>query len=569
MSIEDIVNSDLKTDLNGKVFDKISQKENKEIPFLSEKTKGYLNEYYESNKRDASGKKTKEINVDLLKKIWINLLIDSICFLKINDTREKYNQTAKGIQDNLDLERKFRDNRKLNSYGIDELAKYFDAFTKFESVLYGSGKYYRDHVEHVIQVWAIGLSLIKNYDFEFPNKVTSKKELYSYKVNKLFSAKEEKEIEIIDDESYKKIDELFISQGEIFAAWTIIALCHDLGYPIEKTYNINEKFKNILKYFGNLRINELNFEFSLFNDYLIEKFLNIVSSKPVITKNEKKHFGYTEIQSKYRDKLSKSLEDYNHGVFSALLIFKSLTYFLETDYSYEKQLVSFEDLRQFYIRREILRAISGHTCPKLYHLNLNNLSFLLILCDELQEWGRPKFEDWKKGLIEDEPSDVRIKTYKKENNVHHVDIKITYDNCDNIEIDKIVLEIEEETPEKTKKMFGGYEKYEKQIIRKFQMFHHLLRSAKDDKDRSFIFNFDIEFKGNFKGVQNLIENLNEKQLSDKKYQENNFSSIIYRFHFNATNPDAFEMLKTYIVNPIPKEVDGTKDETLRYLHIYE
>ena len=47
-----------------------------------------------------------------------------------------------------------------------------------------------------------------------------------------------------------------------------------------------------------------------------------------------------------------------------------------------------EDSRQYYIRREILRAIASHTCHDIYQNDMLRFSFLLILCDDAQEWGR-------------------------------------------------------------------------------------------------------------------------------------------------------------------------------------
>ena len=47
-----------------------------------------------------------------------------------------------------------------------------------------------------------------------------------------------------------------------------------------------------------------------------------------------------------------------------------------------------EDQRQFYIRREILRAIASHTCDDIYQLYTTSFSFLLRVCDDTQEWGR-------------------------------------------------------------------------------------------------------------------------------------------------------------------------------------
>ena len=48
----------------------------------------------------------------------------------------------------------------------------------------------------------------------------------------------------------------------------------------------------------------------------------------------------------------------------------------------------YEDSRQFYIRREILRSMASHTCKDIYQNDALTFSFLLIICDDAQEWGR-------------------------------------------------------------------------------------------------------------------------------------------------------------------------------------
>jgi hypothetical protein len=58
-------------------------------------------------------------------------------------------------------------------------------------------------------------------------------------------------------------------------------------------------------------------------------------------------------------------------------------YSINEDYSFDS-----EDRRQFYIRREILRAIASHTCNDIYQLYMTSFSFLLRICDDTQEWGR-------------------------------------------------------------------------------------------------------------------------------------------------------------------------------------
>lgn len=48
---------------------------------------------------------------------------------------------------------------------------------------------------------------------------------------------------------------------------------------------------------------------------------------------------------------------------SAIIIYKMLIYFIETDNNPDASYIfDNEDARQFYIRRDILRAIASHTC---------------------------------------------------------------------------------------------------------------------------------------------------------------------------------------------------------------
>jgi len=404
-----------------------------ELSFISQESRESINGYIE-NSLDAS------------KSLWKNLLIDAICILKVNDSREKiYNDVKENIP-------KFKENfktiRLTNSYGINEIANYIEDFIKFESVLYGTDEHYRDHVEHVLQVWAIGISLISHNKFVLADKFEINKDVNFH-------------FELPDND--KK--EITISQSELWAMWTIIALCHDLGYPIEKTSKINSQAKKIIGHFGNMNFSELAYSFDIFNTFLVDKFLNIISSK---ANKDNGNSGNTLIQTKYRDKLSKSLEEYKHGIFSSLLLFKNLTYFLETDYYLPGNILSDEDLRQFYIRKEILRAIACHTCPKIYHLSLNTLSFLLILCDELQEWNRPKFGELLSRKYNSEPK-VEIKEFNIESD-QKIHIQFKYD----FDID-----------ENSRKYFVDY---------KFKNIHCLLRSAKGDNDRKVIFVWDVIFK---------------------------------------------------------------------------
>lgn len=117
------------------------------------------------------------------------------------------------------------------------------------------------------------------------------------------------------------------------------------------------------------------------------------------------------IQPKYYLKYAKSLEEFQHGVISAVIIYKMLLYFLESDFNLNDDYIyKEEDARQFYIRREILRAISSHTCPDAYNIHITTFSSLLFLCDELQEWGRKAWNELYTGLSESSIS-LKIETF--------------------------------------------------------------------------------------------------------------------------------------------------------------
>lgn len=432
----------------------------------------------------------KDSKLNEVKALWKNLLIDAVCILKINDAREKLykNDLAGGTQ----LTRSNFDNiRKVSSYGIDELGDYLDDFIDFESVLYGTEKHYRDHVNHVFQVWAIGIPVL--------GKKLRLNDYFSIDYNCDFH------YEITENKDCK------ISKSELWAIWIIIALCHDLGYPIEKSSKINKQTKKIISHFGSIQFTELEYNFSILNTFLVEKFLDITSSKVYecdisriadgnnTADTEKKYITY--VQTKYRDKLSKSLEDYKHGIFSSLLLFKNLTYFLETDFFVGSEKLNSEDARQFYMRKEILRSIAGHTCPKMYHIELNTLGFLLILCDELQEWNRPNFEALVTSSQESEP-EVKILNLSFEEDSQNIHIQMKYE---------------------TESKPASYELY---LIRsKFKNIHYLLRSAVNDFKRKITFQWDVYVNDNkyqfiFNSNENSFEQLKVIKTNVKGSEEN-------------------------------------------------
>lgn len=311
--------------------------------------------------------------------LWKLLIKKSIICLRYFDTREPFQE---------------KNQKQPHAYGVEELAAYYKDYNEFEQVLYGGVKYYRDHVIHVFRVWLLGISRLLKDKCNYLNHV-------------------------IVEEPYK------VTGYEKISMWTIISLCHDLGYPLEKSLQVVDKTKNMMKSFVHNPLVNMDISFSGVQDSMNDYVLRFVSSK-MWEYNEENHYTVestkdkldeekrkieklnsgeykkhlekkryvARLQPKYYFKFQKSLEHYDHGILSTLIVYKTLLYFLESDYSInEDYRFDGEDSRQFYIRREILRSMASHTCSDIYQNDMFRFSFLLILCDDAQEWGRKKITE--------------------------------------------------------------------------------------------------------------------------------------------------------------------------------
>lgn len=284
---------------------------------------------------------------DTIKDLWKTLIEKSIKCLRGFDQKEPF-------LTNMD--------KSPLAYGINDLEAYFDRYVKFESMLYGSGKYYRDHVIHVFRVWLIGLDCMLSSGMKYANKIA------------------------IDANCRLNI-------FEKISIWTLIALTHDLGYPLEKAQDIVEKTKDMMKLFVANPTVSMDLSFNGVQTNMNDFVLKFMSSK--MKKKGRSASPFTaRLQPKFYYKFQKSLENYKHGVLSSIILYKLLIYFLESDFSINEDYnFTPDEARQFYIRREILRSIASHTCPDIYHLNMNSFAFLLIVADDCQGWGRKQLSD--------------------------------------------------------------------------------------------------------------------------------------------------------------------------------
>lgn len=359
---------------------------------------GYLKKLLSDQENAISYSKARKLD-----NLWRSLLNKSIVCLRYFDTREPF----------LD-----NPNKAIVAYGIDKLEEYHLRYTEFESLMYGSSAYYRDHVFHAIRVWSLGVfCLLKKINAE---------DAFITKLGLDGGANPPSKIDFF----------------EYISMWTITALCHDLGYPLEKAEQILDKTRKMMREFVPNPNVWNNFGYSGTQDSINEYVLKFISTKMKEKTSDEKADEQTDaivekeylgrIQPKYYLKYAKSLESFQHGIISTIIIYKMLLYFLESDFNLNDDYIyKNEDARQFYIRREILRAIAAHTCPDAYNIHITSFSSLLFLCDEFQEWGRRTWNELYTGLKEDSIS-LEIEKFSSD----EIDIqeKISLESVEDIEI---------------------------------------------------------------------------------------------------------------------------------------
>lgn len=355
----------------------------------------------------------------VLQDLWAHLISCAIIYLKSEDKREIYHDDG--------------------DYGLDLMKEYFNKFCDFEKLLYGNSRYYRDHLSHLFNVFFLGEFVLREYlgGFKFLN-FRDKELLGKYSIKP-----EEKE-----------------------AIWCLIALTHDLGYPLEVVQSINSQVKDMIQLFN---MDSISFVLSQQSQMLNENVISLISSELEKLKKDKY---LTHVQSKYLWKYLKALENYKHGIVSCILLFKSLFYFLESDFSIDSlRPMNQNDARQFLIRQKILRAIASHDCDFIYHLKLLDISTFLRIIDEMQEWNRPTLMT----LFETQPKiDVHLKEFSKNKISYSIIFSLLHNNeIFDMEIKNISQSIHTYFATKTKKYL------------------EILRSAIGGDLRDFLIEFEV------------------------------------------------------------------------------
>jgi hypothetical protein len=254
--------------------------------------------------------------------------------------------------------------------GIEEtgLLYLIKALPDLEAFLYSTSvqKYYRDHTEHALRVAVLGDFLLSQ-------------DLGQGKLSKVIADKIE-------------LDEIFIREK----LWWLIGLLHDIGYPLGKmTTAVNYSLLNqVLKCYPTLDLEIQPLQIGLSWKGNLEDYMQILeqgmSDKArelfrtgvgLKTRQVSQYQTFLHQQAGHPEYQYSEQFEFDHGVLSALCLLNGL--------GTPEEIKNDEENRGYIL---VAQAIALHSFKdKLpdHSFEKRPLGFLLILVDELQEWGRP------------------------------------------------------------------------------------------------------------------------------------------------------------------------------------
>jgi len=269
-----------------------------------------------------------------------------------------------------------------NLRGSSELCRYFDEYIDYEDLLFAVDERHRDHIIHSIWVMLLGFYLRKCYEIfdtiDYSDCLA--------------------ELEDFDEEFGKLVGEVRKYEQPL---WCMIALTHDLGYPIEKTKLANEKMSKMISNYGFLRQTDFNYDFTIVHQAAIDELLSCLST--VVVRPGRKNLYKLGHVPGFRLDYARSFEKLDHGIMSAYLLQNHLDWIcdamlfvrgLETEIGHS----NITEVAKMVVALTLLRSISSHTNRYRYFTVLNNMQPLLLLCDELEEFSRyarsPETHEW-------------------------------------------------------------------------------------------------------------------------------------------------------------------------------
>lgn len=305
--------------------------------------------------------------------------------------------------------------KEISNYALklsNEYIGIIEDLERFESLLRMDIRY-RDHFIHQFQVFLLGYYMI-NHSGNLQNLL----------------------VEYLKEKGCSGSNEDLLDQ--VITCWFLSSMFHDIAYPIEKTNKLLGSYLKaaFLKRDFPFDVREITPEELLKELRLTIPWGNFLAIYDGIFDYYKtllcdlicERIGEDAKQNITKALIQQIVKNQNHGLFSALILMHSLYEKVPS----EKRIIVREAalsmaLHTPEIYREIFMAKSGLLSPKEFPFG-----FLLIFCDNAQQWGRPRLSD----LIED----IQIELKKLEISDNNVTIDLKYSKMPN---DAIITKINE------------------------------------------------------------------------------------------------------------------------------
>lgn len=274
---------------------------------------------------------------------------------------------------------------------IKSIKNYIDAFTVFEEMLFGLDQTYRDHTLHSLWVYLYGHEFIVNMGGYSQIEIAGQMFIDHYNQDGTLKLR-------LQAETIKGKEE------HLEATWGMIAILHDLGYPIEAISNKpQEVFGKILDPFALDFMSFFQIDYASRISLLYQNISDLVSTmyrprgldenerEELYKKYEKKgqpiiikRYPTTSKDEAHEMEFKIASVDKRHAAWSAILAFKNIKYLHESDYrgggvrNYLKLLT----------RRDILSSILHHISEEPADIAVNRFQFILLLIDDIEEAAR-------------------------------------------------------------------------------------------------------------------------------------------------------------------------------------
>ena len=270
---------------------------------------------------------------------------------------------------------------------IESVCKYIDTFTVFEEMLFGLDENYRDHTLHSLWVYLFGHEFITCIGGYGIIKIAGQLSVTFSKENKI------KFVLSAEPQEGKRI--------HMEAMWGMIAILHDLGYPIETMIKTpHQIFRDILDPFAidfnSILQIDLGPRINLLHQSLCDLLSTMYRPEPLTPEQKGDLLEESEKKRKQivflgRPTLGKDdgveMEfriasiDKAHSAWSSILAFKCIVYLHEGTYHGGGE----RDYLKLLTQRDILYSILHHTSEEPNDEAVNRFQFVLLLVDDIEE----------------------------------------------------------------------------------------------------------------------------------------------------------------------------------------